>query len=364
MDFKDQIKLLSERVIKLKDNICTEEATKTSFVLPFLQALGYDVFDPMEVVPEFTCDVGIKKGEKIDYAVHKDGMPIMLVECKHWKADLNTHNGQLFRYFHVSKARFGILTNGVVYRFYTDLVETNKMDEKPFFEFNMERYRASEVDKLREFHKSYFNIDSILNTASELKFTNEIRNAIVREVSEPTDEFVKYFARPVYPGRFTDAILEQFRAIVKQAFMQYTNDYMNERLKSAISGNAVVESKDAEPKTGAEESAESGNELDEPRIVTTEEELQGFYIVRAILCNTVDLDRVVERDAQSYFAILFDDNNRKPICRLHFNTGNKYVETFDENKVVTKHRIESLNDIYKLSEQLVTVVKYYIEQAG
>jgi hypothetical protein len=76
MDFKDQIKLLSERVIKLKDNICTEEATKTSFVLPFLQALGYDVFDPMEVVPEFTCDVGIKKGEKIDYAVHKDGMPL------------------------------------------------------------------------------------------------------------------------------------------------------------------------------------------------------------------------------------------------------------------------------------------------
>ena len=320
MDFKDQIKLLSERVIKLKDNICTEEATKTSFVLPFLQALGYDVFDPMEVVPEFTCDVGIKKGEKIDYAV--------------------------------------------VYRFYTDLVETNKMDEKPFFEFNMERYRASEVDKLREFHKSYFNIDSILNTASELKFTNEIRNAIVREVSEPTDEFVKYFARPVYPGRFTDAILEQFRSIVKQAFMQYTNDYMNERLKSAISGNAVVESKDAEPKPAAEESADSGAELDEPRIVTTEEELQGFYIVRAILCNTVDLDRVVERDAQSYFAILFDDNNRKPICRLHFNTGNKYVETFDENKVGTKHRIESLNDIYKLSEQLVTVVKYYIEQAG
>ena len=146
--------------------------------------------------------------------------------------------------------------------------------------------------------------------------------------------------------------------------MQYTNDYMNERLKSAISGNAVVESKDAEPKPAAEESADSGAELDEPRIVTTEEELQGFYIVRAILCNTVDLDRVVERDAQSYFAILFDDNNRKPICRLHFNTGNKYVETFDENKVGTKHRIESLNDIYKLSEQLVTVVKYYIEQAG
>ena len=102
MDFKDQIKQLSERVVKLKDNIQTEEATKTAFIMPMIQALGYDVFDPTEVVPEFTCDLGIKKGEKIDYAIHKDGQPIVLIECKHWKEDLNSHNGQLFRYFHVS----------------------------------------------------------------------------------------------------------------------------------------------------------------------------------------------------------------------------------------------------------------------
>ena len=132
MDFKDQIKLLSERVIKLKDNILTEEATKTAFILPFLQTLGYDVFDPTEVVPEYTCDLGIKKGEKIDYAIHREGVPILLIECKHWKADLDVHSSQLFRYFHCSSARFGILTNGIVYRFYADLVDKNKMDEKPF----------------------------------------------------------------------------------------------------------------------------------------------------------------------------------------------------------------------------------------
>lgn len=361
MDFKDQIKLLSEKVIKLKDNISTEEATKTALVLPLLQTLGYDVFDPTEVVPEFTCDVGIKKGEKIDYAIHKDGSPIILIECKHWKEDLSTHNGQLFRYFHVSNARFGILTNGIIYRFYTDLVETNKMDEKPFFEFNMERYRDTQVEKLREFHKSYFDVDSILNTASELKYTNEIRNAIIKEVNDPSDEFVKYFSRSVYPGRITDTILEQFRAIVKQAFIQYTNDYMNERLKSAISSDAVVDNK-METKT-AESGTISGNDhnTDDNRIVTTEEELQGFYIVRAILCNIVDLNRVVERDTISYFGILFDDNNRKPICRLHFNGGKKYVETFDENKVGTKHLIESLNDIYKLSEPIIAVVQNYLK---
>lgn len=359
MDFKDQIKLLSERVIKLKENTQTEEATKTAFIMPFLQTLGYDVFDPTEVVPEFTCDLGIKKGEKIDYAIHKDGQPIILIECKHWKEDLNSHNGQLFRYFHVSNARFGILTNGIIYKFYTDLVEKNKMDEKPFFEFNMEKFRESQVDKLREFHKSYFDVDTILNTASELKYTNEIRNAIVKEVNDPTDEFVKYFARPVYPGRFNDAILEQFRAIVKQAFAQYANDYMNERLKSAISADTVVENK-AEAKTPESIVPESTEPQDESKIITTEEEMQGFYIVRSILYPEIDdISRVAHRDTQSYFGILFDDNNRKPICRLHFNSSNKYIETFDAEKKGTKHLLGSLNDIYKYKDEIISACKQY-----
>lgn len=137
MDFKDYIKQIGERVVKLKDQIQTEEATKNAFIMPFLQALGYDVFNPLEVVPEYTTDIGTKKGEKIDYAIFKDGIPTILVECKHWAQNLNLHDGQLLRYFHVSKAKFGLLTNGINYRFYSDLVEPNKMDEKPFLEFNI-----------------------------------------------------------------------------------------------------------------------------------------------------------------------------------------------------------------------------------
>ena len=362
MDFKDQIKLLSERVIKLKENTQTEEATKTAFIMPFLQTLGYDVFDPTEVVPEYTCDLGIKKGEKIDYAIHKDGQPIILIECKHCKEDLTSHNGQLFRYFHVSNARFGILTNGIIYRFYTDLVEKNKMDEKPFFEFNMEKYRESQVDKLREFHKSYFDVDTILNTASELKFTNEIRNAIDREINNPSDEFVKYFARPIYPGRFNDVVMGQFRAIVKQAFVQYTNDYINERLKSAISADTVVENKVDKTEQGADVAATSdeAEKIEDNRIVTTEEELQGFYIVRSILYPEVDdINRVQYRDTMSYFGILLDDNNRKPICRLYFNSSNKYLETCNVEKWGQKHLLESLDDIYKYKDEIIAACKMY-----
>jgi len=132
MDFKDQIKQLGERVIRLKDQIQTEEATKNAFIMPFIQALGYDVFNPLEVVPEFTADIGIKKGEKVDYAIMKEGQPIILIECKWWGDNLDVHNSQLFRYFHTTKSKFGLLTNGIQFRFYTDLMETNKMDEKPF----------------------------------------------------------------------------------------------------------------------------------------------------------------------------------------------------------------------------------------
>ncbi|MCD8177888.1 MAG: type I restriction enzyme HsdR N-terminal domain-containing protein, partial [Tannerellaceae bacterium] len=149
MDFKDVIKQLAERVIKMKDSILTEEATKTAFVLPFINALGYDVFNPMEVLPEFICDIGTKKGEKIDYAIIKEDEPIILIECKHCGQDLNLHDNQLLRYFHVSKAKFGILTNGIIYKFYTDLEKENIMDKKPFFEFNFLDIKDEHIEEIR-----------------------------------------------------------------------------------------------------------------------------------------------------------------------------------------------------------------------
>lgn len=359
MDFKDELLILAERVGKLKDNVKTEEATKTSFVLPFLQALGYDIFNPEEVTPECICDYGTKKGEKIDYTVCMDGEPIMLIECKHWSADLSKYKAQLFRYYHVSQAKFGVLTNGINYQFYTDLDTPNKMDDKPFFEIDMLNLKDSHIEKLKQFRHDQYNTYMILNSATEMKYINALRSLIVKESSNPSDLFVKFMTKQVYDGVVTKNIIDEFRPMIQRAFQQYTNDYINERLKSAITPDVpsveVSSNVSTEKSVANEEDMQDGN-----KIVTTDEELMGFYIVRAILCNTVDLDRVVDRDAQSYFAILFDDNNRKPICRLHFNGGKKYVETFDEEKKGTKHLITALTDIYKLSDQLISTVKFYL----
>ena len=185
MDLKDLLKQIADRT-KHKENIQTEEATKNAFIMPFLQSLGYDVFNPLEVVPEFVADIGIKKGEKIDYAIFKDGHPTILVECKDWRQNLNVHDGQLLRYFHVSKAKFGLLTNGIVYRFYSDLVAPNKMDEKPFLEFNITEIKDNQIEELKKFHKANFDAESIVNTASEMKYMNELKHLLHNELTEPS----------------------------------------------------------------------------------------------------------------------------------------------------------------------------------
>ncbi len=355
MDFKDSIKQISERIEKLKDNLLTEEATKNALIMPFIGALGYDVFNPLEVLPEMCCDIGIKKGEKIDYAIIKDGEPVILIECKHWKQDLNLHDNQLIRYFNVSKAKFGVITNGISYRFYTDLAEPNKMDEKPFLEINMLDLKDSQIEELKKFHKSYFDLDTILSSASELKYTSEFKAAIMREFTNPSVEFVKFLGKQVYDGVFTSKILEQFTPLVKKSISSYVNDLISDRLKAAMKDDENAET----PADGAKEEVEVGS-IDNG-IVTTEEELEGFYIVKSILRNVIDVNRITYRDSKTYFAIFIDNNKYKPVCRLYFNSPtNKRLTFLDENKKELHNKIQSIDEIYNHADAIIAAATKYL----
>lgn len=347
MELFNQLKGLADKVEQLKDQIQTEESTKHAFTLPFINILGYDAFNPTEVVPEFTADLGLKKGEKVDYAIFQNGNPILIIECKHWKQDLNVHNSQLFRYFHVTKTRFALLTNGIVYRFYTDLEESNKMDEKPFLEFNILHIKENIVKEIEKFHKSKFDVSKIVDNASNLKYTREIKHLIDSEIENPSTEFIKLFASRAYSGRLTSNVLEEFTDIVNKAFTQIISERVNDRLNSAL--NKEVE----------KQKSEEIPEEEPSKVETTEEELDGYRIVVAILRRKLQIDRIVHRDTQSYFGILLDDNNRKPICRLHLNSGKKYLGLFDENKKETKMPIESIDDIYNFEKEILNTVDYY-----
>ncbi len=352
IEIKDQIKQLGDRVSKLKDQILTEEATKNAFIMPFLQILGYDVFNPIEVVPEYVTDIGTKKGEKIDYAIFKDGNPTIIIECKHWAQNLNVHDGQILRYFHVSKAKFGLLTNGVTYRFYTDLVDANKMDEKPFLEFNINEIKDNQIEELKKFHKTLFDANSITNNASELKYTNELKNLLQQELANPSPDFVKHFAKQVYPSIITTKVLEQFTNLTKKSIQQHISDLITERLKTAL-----AKEDDATKLQDVIDSEKA--KAEENKVITTDEELEGFMIVKTILRQKINATRISYRDAQSYFVVLLDDNNRKTICRLYLNGAKKYFVTLDDQKKEVKNEITSLDDIFKYSEILLQIVEGY-----
>jgi hypothetical protein len=359
MDFIDKVRELSARIPKQIELIQTEEATKHAFVMPFISALGYNVFDPTEVTPELCADVGVKKGEKVDYAILKDSKPIMLFECKAANSDLSkAHASQLYRYFSVTDARFGVLTNGIVYWFYTDLEASNKMDGKPFFEFNMMDVREQDVEELKKFTKSAFDLDGIMTTASELKYTREIKRILIEQAQEPSEEFVRFFASQVYGGRMTQAVREQFTEMTRRAFRQFINDRIQDRLKTAL----ATETTQA---TTEEQTTSAAEDANEPKIITTPEEWEAYYIIKAILRESVAAERIAIRDQVTYCGILLDDNNRKPVVRLWFNNSQKYISLFDNaERKETKVPIAKLDELYKLTDRIKASAMTYLGTNG
>ncbi|TXL03729.1 restriction endonuclease [Methylococcaceae bacterium CS1] len=359
MDFIERLQGLSKKIVQVGSTLETEEATKNALIMPFLHSvLGYDVFDPTEVVPEFNADTSTKKGEKVDYALLKDGEVQIIIECKKFGEKLSTkHASQLFRYFSVTTARIAILTNGDVYEFYTDLDAPNKMDEKPFLTLNMSDLDEHIVPEVKKLTKSYFDVDSVVDAAGELKYLNQIKKILQEQFKNPEENFVKFFTSKAYEGVQTAKVKAQFLEITSKALKQFLNDSINDRLKSAIGTNEDVAIKAQESPfksvaVEAETTLEQGEE-DNQKIVTTEEETDGFNIVKAILRVKLDVSRIAARDTQSYFGILCDDNNRKPLCRLYFNTKQKYIGITAGDKKEIRHPIENLDDIYGLSDKLL-----------
>ncbi|HRL48847.1 MAG TPA: type I restriction enzyme HsdR N-terminal domain-containing protein [Propioniciclava sp.] len=360
MAFEDSLADMVDKVKQYEDQLATEEATKTAIIMPFIgRVLGYDAFNPTEVVPEYIADLGLKKGEKIDFAVLRDGAVQMLIEAKKIGEPLSLdHAGQLIRYFHTSNARIGVLTNGRSWNFYTDLDRPNRMDEKPFLQLDLANVDPYVLPELTKLTKDAFDLDSVLLAAEELKYVSALKRALGEQFTEPSDDFVKLLALRVYEGSYTQRVRELFTGLVKKSLDQFISDKVNERLKSALGGSA--------PRVGAapvaQESEGAAEEVQEVNdgVETTLDELEGFHIIRAICASEVPLSRISMRDSKSYLAILLDDNNRKPICRLHFNRKQRYLGLFDEAKVETREPISSLEELYASADVLRATIHRYL----
>lgn len=362
MELTERLNSLALKARQQRDSIQTEEATKTALIMPFIaNVLGYDVFNPNEVIPEFTADVGTKKGEKIDYAIVRNGEVQILVECKAMGLPLSTnHASQLFRYFATTNARIAILTNGEQYHFFTDLDRANRMDEKPFLQLDLADLDASLVPEILKLTKDVFDLDSVISAAEELRYVGDLKRALAGQFKEPDTDWVKMLTTRVYEGPFTQKVREQFNPLVRKAMKQFLADQVNDRLKTALGDQSYIAPEtsgaDSPETSGSDSPAEAGRDKG---IETTLDELEGFQIVRAIACSEVSPSRIFPRDTKSYFGVLLDDNNRKPIARLHFNSSQKYVGLLDEEKNETRHPIDTLDQIYEFRNEIRKTIHYY-----
>lgn len=352
----DQTKIfeLSSRARQTQDKSLNEAMTKTSLVMPFIQSLGYDVFDPSEVVAEFTSDVGTKKGEKVDFAIMRDGEPVIIIECKALGYPLDAGKcNQLLRYFpsHLT-VKIGILTDGAKYMFFSDLEQPNIMDTKPFMVIDLNNFNERHLPDLQKLSKERWDIESALSSANSLKYINEVKKVFSEEVSSPSDAFIRYFATRVYNGHLTAKVREQFSSIVKRAIQEFVNDQINMRLESA-----KVDERD-ESAGSQQDDLESGAH---DGIETTDDEVISFLVVQTILRRTVSPDRIFIRDAKSYCSIILDDNNRKPICRFYFNGKKKYVVIFGKDKKEEKFMVDSVDDLYEFTEKFIESAQQYLD---
>lgn len=342
MDLEIKLKQLSERIKTLKEKILTEEATKHSFIMPFLSSLGYDVFDPTIVVPEFTADIGTKKGEKVDYAILRDGHPIMVIEAKNHSEKLDNHNNQLIRYFNVTDAKFAILTNGVEYRFFSDMEETNRMDKVPFLIVNLENLRDRDIKELEKFAKDSLDVDSILSMANAKKFHREIQSVFKTEIENPSDDFVKLFARKLTDKMMTAVVIDEFRGYIKKSFSEVLHDIATDKINALQSNLQIDITMDQDP-----------IQEEKNQIITTDEELEGYYIVKSLLGDATDLENITFKDTVNYFTILYQGKVTKWLCRLYFNGKQKAIAfPGDEKGSEVKTNIDRIEDLYKFKSEL------------
>ncbi len=353
MDFSEQLSQFIKRVDSLQSSIQTEEATKTAIIMPFFALLGYDVFNPQEFAPEFVADVGIKRGEKVDYAILQDGDPVIIIEAKAINRNLEKHDSQLFRYFSTTPAKFAILTNGIRYRFYTDLEDQNKMDALPFLDFDLLHMKESQIEELKKFQKSAFNVAKIFDSASVLKYQSKFKQTLSEQFQNPSDEFVRLFLQDVYSGMKTQSVIERFRPILKRSMQEFISETMNDKIKTALFDS---------PKPDAEPANESQQEpTQDAPFALSETEQNLYYHIKNLFKKYVNLEDITYKKTESYLAILYKGNVRKWICRV-IVTGSQLILIMpNQDKKEVRCVVANPYEIGNYGRYMVSVIARYTD---
>ncbi|MEN6325839.1 MAG: type I restriction endonuclease [Syntrophomonas sp.] len=370
MGFKEDIQKLSVQISERKEHVTNEEMAKQALIIPFLQVLGFDVFNPLEVRPEYDSDFGKKKGEKVDYAIFKDGNPIMFIEAKSVNENLDNHDTQLSRYFNATPdVKVGILTNGVNYKFFTDLNTNNIMDDIPFLNVCITELSDLEIETLDKFKKDCFETHDAVALAEELIYTSNLNHKLEDIFKNPPDEFIRYLIKDFSDTRITANVIDKFRPIVKKSISQALLNMVSQGLASQDTD--VTETIPDETSAIAVTGEDAAPARRKAEIVTTNDELKAFELIKSVFSdNGKDASLLQYKDTTSYFSIyiknpanwlvrLYLDNTKKNITtNLSIEKARELAPDYEVGEAVkgmgiSRIYINNINDIPTLSDLLV-----------
>lgn len=338
MGLYEDLRQLSEQVKKRQSFIKGEEATKQALVLPFLHVLGYDIYDPTVMRPEFIADFAKKKSngqfEKIDYALYIKEQLGIFVECKSIESKPHDHDGQLSRYFNATQSvRVGVLTNGLIYRFFTDLRAPNIMDEAPFYEFNILSFNERDAEALKPFTKDGFDSTTVQRYAEEVISMEKITTLVDELLRNPTEDFARFLLGTLnlVSGRITERVIERFMPIVRKSVQSALLGMMTKSIQQEIAPQepAVIEHTQLTPSNVANASAaakEGSPAKEGAAIITTEEELDIFRIVSRLCSESTVKVPIKYKDTATYFGINIGVVTRW-FLRVFVNGPRKFVVT-------------------------------------
>jgi predicted type IV restriction endonuclease len=363
MDFTARVREFAKECEERLPHLRNEEGTKVALVLPFLRLLGYDTTNPAEIVAEFTADIGTKKGERVDFAIKINGRPMVLLEVKSYGDELTAHDTQLFRYLTATDAKFAILTDGIRYKFFTDLEVPNRMDSQPFFEVDLIEADDRQLAELGRLEKTQFDVDEFRSAASELKYSKKIKEVLAQELKTPTDDFVRFWLRHVWSGKLTNRVVDSYRDVVRKALVNYIHEQINERLRYAMEnvggrqGPAAEAGDEVRAATAMEDYAHDNEEAES----LSEEEKEAIYIIKALIRREVDPMRIAHAKGSGRVYIRVDNNQRNWICRLQFGRRAKRVELRD--RPAERLKLEDLNSLYPLEDRFREIGKGVVGSA-
>jgi hypothetical protein len=372
-EFKNRLLVHAKTAVERAGRAQNEEATKQFLIIPFLQLLGYDPLDPDDVIPEADASFSDKFKNRVDYAISKEGVPVIAVEAKKVGSLSEANRGELKGYYNaVPTVKLGILTDGLTYQLYSDTEEENLMDNEPFAvvdlaEVAQEQIADDAFDALLKLRRETFDPADIGADARRKIFISTYVDTLDKAFKDPDERFARTLMDMAgIEGRRMPRLLEEHTLYIKEAINTFFDKKLLERVGFADRRDIVkVPPSEASPAPPTQEIPQVP--ADSPDIVTTEAEMEVYEYVKHrlpfLIARDEDLfrklDHVYFRDYRGTFTISYKQDRKGRLLNFKEGSEQKYRFDFpDSGEIVTTDNLSDIDD------KLLTVFMKRVEDLG